>query len=196
MRWRACIFVLLLCGVARGEKSFEEVKGILAENCVKCHGGEKTKGEFDLTSREGLLHPGSEGANVVPGKAGESRLMTLIRHADEPHMPQKGEKLPEEKIAKIAAWIDAGAPYDAPLIAKDAKPKGHAVVTVFGPTFPEWTEINFAKERKVAVKVFCGPCQKKICPLDHRCMTRVTPGMVYSSSLEVLPNGKNSEVGI
>src|SRR3954463_349776 len=64
------------------------------------------------------------------------------------------------------------------------------VVTVFGPTFPEWTEINFAKERKVAVKVFCGPCQKKICPLDHRCMTRVTPGMVYASSLEVLPTAK------
>ena len=68
------------------------------------------------------------------------------------------------------------------------------VVTVFGPTFPEWTEINFARERKVAVKVFCGPCQKKMCPLDHRCMTRVTPGMVYSRSLEVLPNGKNSEL--
>src|SRR3954468_15465852 len=129
MRWRGCILVLLLCGVARGEGSFAEVKQILVDNCVKCHGGEKTKGEFDLTSREGLLHPGSEGANVVPGKAGESRLMKLVRHLDEPHMPQKGEKLTDAQIAKIAAWIDAGAPYDAPLIAKEAKPKGHAVVT-------------------------------------------------------------------
>jgi heptosyltransferase-2 len=60
------------------------------------------------------------------------------------------------------------------------------VVTVFGPTHPEWTEIYFPKERKVAVKVFCGPCQKKICPLDHRCMTRVTPAMVYDTSLELL----------
>ncbi|HLL89309.1 MAG TPA: lipopolysaccharide heptosyltransferase II, partial [Tepidisphaeraceae bacterium] len=49
------------------------------------------------------------------------------------------------------------------------------VVTVFGPTHPQWTEIYFPKERQVAVKVFCGPCQKKVCPLDHRCMTRVTP---------------------
>src|SRR5205085_2644956 len=49
------------------------------------------------------------------------------------------------------------------------------VVTIFGPTHPEWTEINFACERKIAVKVFCGPCQKKICPLDHRCMTLATP---------------------
>jgi len=60
------------------------------------------------------------------------------------------------------------------------------VVTVFGPTHPEWTEIYFEKERKVAVKVFCGPCQKKVCPLDHRCMTRVTPAMVYETSLQLL----------
>ena len=60
------------------------------------------------------------------------------------------------------------------------------VVTVFGPTHPEWTEIYYAKERQVAVKVFCGPCQKKLCPLDHRCMTGVTPGMVYARSAELL----------
>src|SRR4051812_6539759 len=82
---RGCILVvLLLCGVARAEKSFEEARAILVENCLKCHGGEKTKGEFDLTSREGLLHLGSEGVNVVAGKSAESRLMKLIRHAEEP----------------------------------------------------------------------------------------------------------------
>ncbi len=60
------------------------------------------------------------------------------------------------------------------------------VVTVFGPTHPEWTEIYFPKERKVSVKVFCGPCQKKRCPLDHRCMTQVTPSMVFASARELL----------
>jgi heptosyltransferase-2 len=60
------------------------------------------------------------------------------------------------------------------------------VVTVFGPTHPEWTEIYFAKERKVSVPVFCGPCQKKRCPLDHRCMTQVTPSMVLASARELL----------
>jgi len=63
---------------------------------------------------------------------------------------------------------------------------GVPVVTVFGPTHPEWTEIYFAKERKVAVKVFCGPCQKKTCPLDHRCMTLVSPGMVFEASTDLL----------
>jgi heptosyltransferase-2 len=60
------------------------------------------------------------------------------------------------------------------------------VVTVFGPTHPEWTEIYYPRERQVAVKVFCGPCQKKICPLDHRCMTRVTPAMVWEASISLL----------
>jgi heptosyltransferase-2 len=60
------------------------------------------------------------------------------------------------------------------------------VITLFGPTHPEWTEINFAKEKKLAVKVFCGPCQKKVCPLDHRCMTRLTPAMAYDAATALL----------
>lgn len=63
---------------------------------------------------------------------------------------------------------------------------GVPVVTIFGPTHPEWTEINFALERKVAVKVFCGPCQKKTCPLDHRCMTQLTPAMVFDAASNLL----------
>jgi heptosyltransferase II len=64
---------------------------------------------------------------------------------------------------------------------------GVPVVTLFGPTHPQWTETNFPRERKVAVKVFCGPCQKKTCPLDHRCMTRLTPAMVFEASMGLLP---------
>lgn len=71
---------------------------------------------------------------------------------------------------------------------------GVPVVTVFGPTHPEWTEIYFDRERKVSVPVFCGPCQKKTCPLDHRCMTRVTPGMVFATSVQLLKAGHSAAV--
>ena len=67
------------------------------------------------------------------------------------------------------------------------------LVTIFGPTHPEWTEIYFEKERKLSVEVFCGPCQKKKCPLDHRCMTRLSPNMVHAASAELL--GKRNTVG-
>ena len=78
------------------------------------------------------------------------------------------------------------------MISNDTGPRHMAaafnvpVVTVFGPTHPEWSETNFAQERKASVKVFCGPCQKKRCPLDHRCMTRVSPNMVFDMAMELL----------
>ncbi len=68
------------------------------------------------------------------------------------------------------------------------------VVTLFGPTHPEWTEIYFAKEKKLAVKVFCGPCQKKVCPLDHRCMTRLTPAMAYDAAAALLSLAPNIDI--
>lgn len=72
------------------------------------------------------------------------------------------------------------------LITNDTGPRhvaaalGVPVVTIFGPTDPAWTEIGFALERQVMVSVFCGPCQRKVCPLDHRCMTRIDAEMVFT----------------
>jgi cytochrome c553 len=115
-----------------------DIRPLLTDHCVKCHGGEKTKGEFDLTTRQGLLHPGDEGPNVIPGNSKASRLMKLIRHEDDPFMPSKAEPLSADGIAKIAAWIDAGAPYDKPLIEKTAVAKGHPTVTPEDPSC-RWT---------------------------------------------------------
>ena len=94
-----------------------EVAGILKEHCLKCHGGEKTKGDFDLATREGLLLGGAEGPALKPFAAVESMMLKMMRHEEEPHMPEKKPKLPDAVIAKVAAWIDLGAPYDAPLVA-------------------------------------------------------------------------------
>ena len=59
-------------------------------------------------------------------------------------------------------------------------------MTLFGPTDPRWTEIGFDKERQIMIDVFCGPCQRKQCPLDHRCMTRITTDMVFERAAELL----------
>jgi mono/diheme cytochrome c family protein len=107
----------------------KEVAPLLKEHCVKCHGGEKTKADFDLTTREGLLIGGAEGPAVKPFDSSASWLMKLIRHEDEPEMPEKKPKLPDDAIAKLAAWIDHGAPYDAPLIAGKAPPRDKSRVT-------------------------------------------------------------------
>jgi len=100
----------------------KEVRQVLEGRCVKCHGGEKTEGEFDLNTREALLKGGTEGKAVIPGQSGESRLIKLITHELEPNMPEDGAKLPDRQIALIRQWIDLGAPYDKPLVDKSIRP--------------------------------------------------------------------------
>ncbi len=92
------------------------VRATLVANCLDCHGGKATKGEFDLSTREALLREGTEGPNVVPGKSAESRLYRLAAHLDRPKMPKGGIKLPVADLDRLARWIDAGAPYDRPLV--------------------------------------------------------------------------------
>ncbi len=61
------------------------------------------------------------------------------------------------------------------------------VVTVFGPTHPDWTSTSYAKERIVRIDVDCGPCQQRVCPLEHhQCMTGVTVDMVFAAAATLL----------
>jgi mono/diheme cytochrome c family protein len=116
--------------MAQGLELFKtDVRGLLTQHCITCHGGDKVKGDLDLTTREGLLRGGASGPAIVPGKAAESRLYKLITHAEKPHMPQKAAKLSDPAIARIATWIDAGAPYDKPLREKGPVAKGRPNVT-------------------------------------------------------------------
>ena len=109
--------------MARGLELFQkDVSGLLKQNCLRCHGGDKTKGDLDLTTREDALRGGKDGPVIVPFDAAGSLLVDLINHTKEPPMPDKKPKLVPEAIAKISAWINDGAPYAEPLIA-GKKPK-------------------------------------------------------------------------
>jgi cytochrome c553 len=104
-----------------GLKLFQtHVRPLLVQNCLRCHGGEDTEAGFNLAMREGLLKGGETGKAVIPGDSAGSRLMKLVRHAEEPHMPQDAAKLSDAAIAHLADWIDNLAPYDAPLVGDDA----------------------------------------------------------------------------
>jgi len=59
-------------------------------------------------------------------------------------------------------------------------------VTVFGPT-DEWaTGPSSGSAHLVREPVDCAPCKKRECPIDHRCMTRVTAERVVQEALKVL----------
>ena len=115
----------------RGLAIFQDtIRPLLIDHCVKCHGGEKTKGDFDMTTREGLLRGGTEGPSVKLYDGRASRLYQLVSHAQEPHMPSKAAKLPGAALQQIATWIDNGAPYDRPLVeGKLASKKNRGTIT-------------------------------------------------------------------
>lgn len=106
--------------MAKGTELFKaSVRGILQSKCVKCHSGERIEGEFDMGTRESLLKGGGRGAPLVPGDHKKSLLYQMTAHTKEPHMPYERPKLADADIAKIAEWIDLGAPYDRPFVDRD-----------------------------------------------------------------------------
>jgi lipopolysaccharide heptosyltransferase II len=127
------------------------------------------------------------GATILLSSAPKERAIVdaVLRHVRHPVVDLAAQGMGLGALKEIVRRCDL-------MVTNDTGPRhiaaafGVPVVTIFGPTHPEWTEIYYAKERQVAVKVFCGPCQKKTCPLDHRCMTRVTPAMVYSTAINLL----------
>jgi heptosyltransferase-2 len=59
-------------------------------------------------------------------------------------------------------------------------------VAIFGSTEPAWTGPLGNTVTVVRHKVSCSPCFLKTCPLDRRCMTRLTPGEVLESCHQAL----------
>jgi mono/diheme cytochrome c family protein len=103
--------------MSRGLESFDrEIASLLSEHCLKCHGGEKTKGDFDVSHRDSLLKGGADGPSVAAFHSEKSRLIRMLKHEEEPYMPEKKPRLSDEVIAKIVAWIDQGAPYSKALV--------------------------------------------------------------------------------
>lgn len=119
---------------------------------------------------------------VVVGSPGEAPLMRAIAQGAKTRViccEDPGTTLGSLKpIVRDAAL----------LVCNDTGPRhygnafGVPTVTIFGPTFQEWTDTDYAGETKLQVKVECGPCMLRSCPIDHRCMKGVTTDMVLDAA--------------
>src|SRR5262245_42233544 len=64
--------------MAKGLDIFKKhVKPVLAEKCVRCHGGKTIESGLDLTDRDRLLKGGESGPAVLPGRGKDSLLYKL-----------------------------------------------------------------------------------------------------------------------
>jgi hypothetical protein len=88
----------------------KQVRPLLVEHCLGCHGDKKPRGGLRLTSRAHLLKGGDSGPAAVAGKPNDSLLVQALRYNDAPRMPPK-QKLSDRDIAVLTRWVQIGLPW-------------------------------------------------------------------------------------
>lgn len=88
-----------------------QVKPIINQKCITCHGGVKQKAGFSLLFREEALAKTRSGKSaIIPGDADNSELIRRITLNDpEERMPYMHDPLSSEDIDIIRRWINEGA---------------------------------------------------------------------------------------
>lgn len=95
--WLTLLILLLAAAPARADapsdasavELFEtDIRPVLIERCLECHGKEDQSGELRVDSREFLLKGGENGRVIVPGHPEQSRLVEAIRRSGDLEMPR------------------------------------------------------------------------------------------------------------
>ncbi len=91
-----------------------DIRPILNQNCVPCHGGVRQKNGVSFIFREEALGTGKSGRRtIVPGKPDESELMERITSKDpDARMPYHAAPLLPQQIGLLRDWIKEGAKWE------------------------------------------------------------------------------------
>ncbi len=95
---------------------------------------------------------------------------------------------PPTTLSELVALIARSAL----LLTNDTGPRHIAVamerpvVVLMGPTDPRHTAHLLEHQRVLREDVECSPCHLKVCPIDHRCMTRLAPERAIAAARELL----------
>jgi hypothetical protein len=113
----AFISILIFGIIKSGNKPVDfnaEIRPILNQKCITCHGGVKRSGGFSLLFRNEALSPNESGLPaIVPGQPNSSEMIARILHHDpELRMPLESAPLSEQEIDLLTRWIEQGAEWD------------------------------------------------------------------------------------
>jgi heptosyltransferase-2 len=123
---------------------------------------------------------------VLCGPGEEELARTISAACGDAAVDTSSQPLPLELLkpvlrrARLLVTTDTGPRHIATAFATPC-------VVVMGPTDPRHTASNLEATRVLRVDVDCGPCHLKICPLDHRCMTRVGAPDALAAADALLP---------
>lgn len=96
---------------ARSVSYLTDIKPLLREKCFSCHSSLKQEGGLRLDAASLIQKGGDSGPGYVARSTGESLLLERVTGNDDNRMPpaEQGSRLTSEEVAKLTAWIDAGA---------------------------------------------------------------------------------------
>jgi heptosyltransferase-2 len=91
------------------------------------------------------------------------------------------------KVSDLLVTNDTGPAHVAAAV-------GCPVVVIFGPTNPVTTRPFSTTAEVVRRPPDCAPCMLRDCPIDHRCMTAITPEEVFERAAHALELRQKVEV--
>jgi len=122
---------------------------------------------------------------VAPGPTELDLAHAIAEHAREPVAALTD---PSPSLGELKALVERAAL----VLTNDTGPRHIAValerpvVVLMGPTDPRHTAQHLERQRVLREEVECSPCQLKVCPIDHRCMTRLAPTRAVAAAAELL----------
>jgi WD40 repeat protein len=96
-----------------------DILPFLKTNCIACHHAKDPEGQLVLENVKSILKGGDSGPSVVPGKSGESLMLTSAAQQKKPFMPPRKNKvgagaLTPQQLGLLKLWIDQGCKDSAP----------------------------------------------------------------------------------
>lgn len=102
----------------------KEIQPLFAKYCLRCHGADAQEGGLRLDQKNAALAGGQRGPEIVARKSAESRIVRFVAGVNDEQivMPPEGNRLTDDEIGRLRAWIDQGATW--PESAAPLRPKG------------------------------------------------------------------------
>jgi heptosyltransferase-2 len=116
------------------------------------------------------------------------QVVSLAERGVAPHLVDLSGQTSIEMLAALMASASICVANDSGAMHMAAA-TGTPIVALFGPT-REWETAPLTRAgRRAEVltnPVFCRPCMLRECPIDHRCMTGLTPDRAYAAVASLL----------
>lgn len=86
-----------------------EVYPIFAARCIGCHGPNRQIAGFRADQRAAYFSDSGQGPLITPGDSTRSALIDIVTGKSTQVRRLKEHQLPQDEVALLTAWIDAGA---------------------------------------------------------------------------------------